>query len=76
LSSKGKGKKQKAYWLSIVVLVGLYVVTLWKAPDILKDIGSMYVISIAAATGLFQAAQCFDTLTISKHFRQELSNKE
>ena len=73
---KSKGKKQKAYWLSIVVLVGLYVATLWQAPDVLKDIGSMFVLSIAAATGLFQAAQCFDTLTVSKYFRQELSDKE
>ena len=76
MKSKGKGKKQKAYWLSIVVLVGLYVVTLLQAPDILKEIGGIYILSIAAATGLFQAAQCFDTLTVSKYFRQELSDKE
>jgi hypothetical protein len=74
---KKKGKKQKAYWLSIVVLVGLYVSTLLYAPDILKDIGGVFILSIAAATGLFQAAQCFDTLTVSKYFRHELSdNKE
>jgi hypothetical protein len=76
MKESGKGKKQKAYWLSIVVLVGLYVVTLLKAPDILKDIGGMFILCIAVATGLFQAAQCFDTLTVSKYFRQELSDKE
>ena len=67
-----KTKKSTAFWASFVALIVLYAFTAFKAPDSLNGVGSTIVLAIAAAGGLYQAANVADNWQRSKFYRPEL----
>jgi hypothetical protein len=67
-----KTKKSTAFWASFAALLGLFAFTAFKAPGSLDTIGSMIVVMIAAAGGIYQAANVADNWQRSKYYRSEL----
>lgn len=72
-----KGKKWKA-WLSMtIVLVGLYVLTLLVAPNLLASgIGSTIVGSIAFGAVGYGGVQVAEDWQRAKYYRPELDRTE
>lgn len=67
-----KTKKSTAFWVSLISLIGLYVLTLFVHPATLDSVGGAMVVSIAAAAGLYQSANVADNWQRSKNYRPEL----
>lgn len=70
-----KTKKSTAFWASFIALIVLYAFTAFKAPDSLNGVGSTIVLAIAAAGGLYQAANVADNWQRSKFYRPELDDE-
>lgn len=65
-------KKGTSWAIGIVVLTGLYLATLFAAPQVLSDIGGTIVLALAFATIGYQGAQVADNWQRSKYYRDEL----
>lgn len=70
-----KTKKSTAFWVSLLSLIGLYMLTLFIHPDTLMHVGGAMVLSIAAAAGLYQGTNVADNWQRSKNYRPELDTR-
>jgi hypothetical protein len=68
--------KGKAFWAAFWSLNALYLLTALVAKDSLNTIGPIIVGAIAAAGGIFQAANVADNLVKGKHYVPDLDKEE
>jgi hypothetical protein len=67
-----KIKKQTSFWMSFCALCGIYLATLFRAPEVLQVIGSTIIWGIVVAGGLYQGANVADNGMKGKFYRPEL----
>jgi hypothetical protein len=67
--------KSKAFWASYWGLLGCYGLTAWLVPAALPSVGPGIVLGIAAAGGLYQAANVADNQVKGAHYRPELDKE-
>jgi len=68
-------KKKTAFWVGIVVLVGLFTITATAAPDSLPSVGQAIVLAIASVTIGYQGANVADNALKGKYYRPELDRE-
>ena len=68
-------KKGTSWTVGILVLTGLYGLTLWLAPEQLSAVGPTIVLAIAFGTVGYQGAQVADNWQRSANYRPELDNR-
>lgn len=67
--------KGKAFWASYWGLLACYAATSGLAPDALPSVGSAIVIALAAAGGIYQAANVADNGVKGAHYHAELDRE-
>lgn len=70
-----KIKKGVSWLIGIIVLTGLYILTLFTAPDVLGNIGGTIVLALAFATVGYQGVQVVDNYQKAVHYRPEMDDK-
>ena len=71
-----KTKKSTAFWLSFWALIGIYFITLFSEPEVLKIIAGSIIWGIVAAGGIYQGANVSDNAMKGKFYRPELDRSE
>ena len=71
-----KTTKGRAFWASFWALLACYGMTTWLAPAALPAVGPIIVAAIAAAGGLYQAANVADNALKGKFYRPELDGEK
>lgn len=72
---KMKGRKATVFWVNLIALLGLYVLTLQTAPEILNSLGSLIIIMIVGNGATFIGGQVADEWQRSKYYRSELEGR-
>jgi hypothetical protein len=67
--------KGKAFWASFWALLACYGITAWIAKDALPTVGPFIVGAIAAAGGIFQAANVADNALKGKFYQPDLDKE-
>jgi hypothetical protein len=70
-----KTTKGRAFWASFWALLACYALTTWLAKEALPSVGPFIVGALAAAGGLFQAANVADNALRGKFYRPELDGE-
>jgi len=65
-------KKKTAFWIGIITLVLLYLITALLVPAALSSVGSSIALAIAAATIGYQSSNVADNAFKGKYYRKEL----
>lgn len=73
---KKKVGKGVSFTMAFFGLLAIYFVTLFQAPDVLKEIGGTIVLAIAVAGGIFQVANVADNGVKGKFYNEGLARKE
>jgi hypothetical protein len=68
-------KKATSFKVGIVALVGLFVLTLFFAPESLAAIGPVVIAGIVGACGFFQGSNVADNWQRSKYYQPELDKR-
>ena len=71
-----KTKKSTAFWASFFALLGIYFITLFANPEILKIIASTIIVGIVGAGVGFQGTNVADNRIKGKYYRPELDHPE
>jgi hypothetical protein len=71
-----KGRKVSAFIIITIILIAIYFITLFVAPDVLKSIGNTIVVMFFANGITFIGGNTLDKWIKSKYFRSEYFDRE
>lgn len=68
-------RKGTAWVSGVIILVGIYILTLYTQPQILETIGGTIILAIAFATVGYQGMQVADNYQKARWYNKELEDK-
>jgi hypothetical protein len=69
-------KKATSFKVGIITLVGIFILTLFLAPDALTVIGPAVIAGIVGACGFHQGTNVADNWQRSKYYQSALDRRE
>lgn len=72
---KIKERKLTVWIVDTIILIALYVLTLFKAPDVLLTVGVLMIVLIVLLGITYIGGNALVTWAKSKHFHSELAGK-